>query len=191
MISFKANLVYNDRNVIKYNSNNLSQKHQVSFVRINPTDENDVLALQKTKDLWDKTSFVSTIFDRVLGMFYDGIDSKDKEVFLLTEQDSDYANLVPEKILAMGLVMTRSKFSKYLTYLQTKPQYMFKNREKVSNGLMGIGTEFLNCCKEKFKEFSLILNATKNSESFYLKNGFELINRETRFMAYVKKAVKH
>lgn len=190
MINFKANLIYNDRNVIKFSSSKLSEKHPVSFVRINPTDEKDILALQKAKDNWDKTSFASTILMTALGMFYDGINPDDKEIFLLTEQNSDFENLDAEKILAMGLVMARSKFSKYITYLQTKPQYMFKNRQGSFIGLKGIGSEFLDCCKEKFKDFSLILNATKDSETFYLKNGFELINKDSRFMSYTKKVLK-
>ena len=187
MISFKANLIYNDRKVTKYDFNKTTQDHPVSFVRVIPTDEKDILALQKTKDLWKKTTFASTIFDRALGMFYDEIDPEDREIFLLTEQNSDFENLVAEKILAMGLVMTRSKFSKYITYLQTNPNYMFQNRQNCLSGLKGIGTEFLECCKLKFKDFLLILNATKDSEQFYLKNGFNMINKDTRYMSFTKK----
>ena len=56
MISFKANLIYNDRQITKYSQTGQCEKYPVSFVRINPTNENDVLALQKTKDIWGKNN---------------------------------------------------------------------------------------------------------------------------------------
>ena len=190
MITFKANYV-SKAAIDRYYSQTNSKKHPASFVRLNPTDEKDILALLNTKNIWGKSEFGGTLYDRALFMHYDNENSEDKEIYLLTEQLEDYENLDANKILAMGLIMTRANNFKYLTYLQVKPNHMWENQKNIYKGFRHIGTEFLNCCKEKFKNFSLVLNATKESESFYLKNGFELINKDTRFMSYTKKLFKH
>ena len=191
MINFKANLVYNDRNILKYNSLKKAEKHPVSFIKLNPTDEKDVFTLLKTKDLWTKSRYANTIYTRALEMFYDNDNSNENEFFLLTEQTKDFESLDAEKVLAMCLVKNCSKYSKYIAYLQTNPLYMYNNDKNFSRNFKGIGSEVLNCLKELFKDFYLVLNASnKENINFYLKNGFKLINKDTKYLTFKRNNLK-
>ena len=82
MITFKANYVSNAA-IDRYYSQTNSKKHPASFVRLNPTDERDILALLKTKNIWGKSEFGGTLYDRALFMHYDNENSEDKEIYFL------------------------------------------------------------------------------------------------------------
>ena len=186
MINFKANYV--DKTNITYFNNNQSHPKEVSFVRINPLSKSDIVALRKVNDLWGKSEYGWKIYDSVSGLYWDNVDPEDRDFFALTTQENEFEKLKPESILALCSISLRTVGSKYINYLQVIPKFMHDNREKLTDGLSGIGSAMLSALKDKFKNKSILLHASNNNNvKFYLKNGFELINKDTKYMAYIRK----
>lgn len=186
MISFKANYL-NHTNIKQYDLNNKTSDYQAFFIKIDPNNRRDLAALRQVKKDWGSGSYAHQIYDRATEMAFDDSYARDKEIFALTTQANDFAHLQSDKILGLSLLSSRPHNIKYITYFQTIPKYTYEKRKELSEGFKNIGTSLLDCLKTYVKNSSITLHATFSSMNFYLSQGFDFINKDSKYMNFVKK----
>ncbi len=169
-ISFKAK--YISRHQIKQRNNNNSIN--VNMVQIDPMSEKDIQSIRTVNSIWENGC---TYADDILDDLYEYVETNlpHKVFFALTTQKKDFQELIPEKILGLGEVLTEPNSDKIkFKRLQTTPKEEYQNPKR---SLTGIGKALLSGIKTMFP-VNIILESDKDAKGFYLKNGFEFIGKK-------------
>ncbi len=168
-ISFGASFL-NSAQVYKRTQDNKYKNAEVSFVKMNPKDDNDIKVLDNIQKYWENDKYASNIYNFALKIRKDELSAKNFKVYTLTSQNSDYENLDDRNILGAVLGETPKKDFLFIDYLQVNPKYIYyPNTEYKRNG-----SAILDSLKTHFSE--IMLKPTKGStEKFYEKNGFHKV----------------
>lgn len=141
---------------------------QVSFVKIDPFNSDDIKALEYAAKCWENDKFALNIYHAACAIKNKSKYYMDHDIYALTSQKSDFENLDGDKIL--GLVHTSPYIDKttLIEHLQIKPAFVYDSIPEYK----GVGTGILNSLKllaDKISSFSASEQSVKN---FYTKNGF-------------------
>ena len=175
MISFHAHKISNV--VIKrLNYKSDATDYNASFVELNTSSKEDLVALKKIGRTWEKGgSYAADIYD----MFsYDYLCSEtfnNTRYFALTTQKQDFENLDAYKILGVVSVSEKYKDRRIIQRLQVEPSNTHYSPIKK---FKGIGSSIVKTLQNMFKDRDLevVPDSIKN-EFFYEKLGFKFIPR--------------
>ena len=172
-ISYKARLVNREFvGKLAENSSHIYEKQKVSFVKIEPSNPDDIKALKEASDYWQNWqngNLVTNIYYAACALGNESKYYKDHEVYALTSQALDYRELQSEKILGLIHTSPYIENSLLIEQLQANPQYL---NERVPE-YKGIGTAILNSLKFIADKISCYPSRTESVIGFYRKNGFE------------------
>lgn len=170
-ITFKAKYVSTHR--IKQLNDNSSPK--VNLVELDPMSEKDIQAIKTVNLMWkDGYTYADDILDDLCDYVETNLPQK---VFLaLTTQKKNFQELIPEKILGLGDILTEPNSDQIkIKRLQTAPNEEYNNPKR---NLAGIGRALLDGIKKMFP-VNITLDSEKDAIEFYLKNGFEFLNKKS------------
>ena len=169
-ILFKANFINKisvgkiiNKNHAKYDS------LDVSFVRIDPSNKQDINALEDAAKYWEYDKFAKNIYYAACALRNKSKYYKDNNVYALTYQTSDFKNMNSNKIL--GLVQTSHLFedSLFIEHLQVNPRLVYEIKPEYK----GVGTAILSSLKWLYNKISCCPSVEKYVKNFYIKNGFK------------------
>lgn len=163
-VSFKAQFVDKVSVMAKKKNGKYAEK-EVSFVKMNPHSLLDYNAVKGVNRNWgDGETYVRSM----LYHFNIIADDQKKNIYFITEQDSNFRKLEPKKVLGMVEV---SKFDDYsrIDFIQTKPGCMFKERERKYKN---IGWSMLEMVEKIYGKHKIVLNSVRKAIKFYEKYGF-------------------
>lgn len=162
-------ILYNRVNVGKLQQGtNRYNDSEVSFVRIEPYNSDDIKALEKCSKYWQYSKFTTNIYHAANAMKNDSPYYKHNKVFALTSQCDNFEKLDDEKILGLVHVSPFSDGSLFVEHIQVKPDLIYENKPEYK----GAGTGILNSLKELTGKISLFPSSDKSVRDFYEKNGF-------------------
>ena len=143
----------------------------VSFVRINPFNQNDFEAMTEVCKQWQHSVYTEQILEDVVSIKYYAAPSVTISVYALTAQNKDFNNLKSEDILGFVDVRNEDDYI-YLDFLETKPEY--KSSNKKNKEYRNIGTEIINNLKKLTDETcnKIKIWAVSDKIPYYEKNGF-------------------
>lgn len=163
-VSFKGSLI-SQTTVNKKNFFNkkYSQK-QVSFVELDHWDCKDLQALNKLSKSWPRTLAKTIEYFAIHHVIH-------MKTFALTQQNKDFENINPKKILGIVQAEPISKYHYHIEHFQVNPKYI--STESKNPKFKKVGTTIINCIKS-FKDLKMItLDSIPNAKDFYIKNHFK------------------
>lgn len=179
-ISFTAKFI-SPVTVLKSTDTGKYLQKSVSCVELLPRSRNDLQSLKDLHELWGHGNYSGDIY-------YDAKDFNGyfeeyrPSFFAITKQKDNFEKLVPEDILGIAETSTTFGGIKDLDYLQTNPNFL----NKVQPAFKHIGTAMLNFIESINKGRRIEINSVPEAESFYLKNGYQRLNKDEHvFFKYV------
>ena len=167
-VSFKANYLHS----IRLEKINNEKTQKAALVELDPKSELDNSSIQQI--IYDWGGINSYSYDIAYNMGQILCELNDESMptprfFAITEQRSNFNKLVPESILALAETTSMKDNVINIDFLETNidQAYNAKNAK-----FQHIGTTMLDYLKTLFSGKTLELNATNESMSFYIKNGF-------------------
>lgn len=144
-------------------------KERVSLVEFDPTNEHDLITLDRTYKNWKKADFVSPIFQTAELMTSDTVERKRNKIYILTSQKDKFDRIHAKYILGLANMIKQPKGKDELAYFQVNPNYKYgsSNREFKNIGAAMIN-EFQRICKV------IRLYSSTKATRFYERNGFKL-----------------
>ena len=178
-ISFGAKYI-NPINIVKLEEKVYKQA-EVSFVKLNPYNASDVLALRQIAKYWENDKFAGNI-SVCADAIYDGKSADGIKIFALTSQSDSFEKLNPDKILGVIETEDTAPFHIHINRFQTKPEFVYGYKPEYK----GVGTAILNSLKEMYNKISAISEADKYTRSFYERNGFYESSKGSNFYIWYK-----
>lgn len=168
MISFKASYI-GTSNIQIQNKNGVWSDKPSSFVRLHPQCPRDFLTIGRTAILWYKNNnarptLASSIYNDA------AYDYENLHYYALTEQQSDFEELIPEKILGFAEIKPIRKDLHEIVFLQVNPEKNYKNKNR---NVKNIGSSIINALVKYFPKKNIILEPASEALNFYLKQGFK------------------
>ena len=170
-INFTARFLCNAP-VLKSSSNAGYQRADLSLVELDNKDTSDMEALKNTTDIWTKmgAKYARSIYFEATNDIY--LESVDKEhYFAITEQKSDFSNLVPNQILGLMVFDETNYNSNEITLLEVKPNMTRKNKK--DRIYKNVGSNLVNYVQKNFNPKNIIVFSDEDAIEFYKKNGFK------------------
>lgn len=144
--------------------------HRASLVEINPNSDRDYTTIEKTYKEWDKVSYLELIQDTANFMHRYKDDSKERKIFVVTNQKRNFYDLNSKDILAEFMVFNSpTKNTTHIEAIQVKPEAQFSSPKR---SYKNIGSAILESIKHMYPQRRIELFSDKNVISFYEKNGF-------------------
>ena len=172
----------------KMDKNNKYVKHDVSFVQIHPTNNNDISTLKKTSKIWEDKpsllSFANMIYEDAKNIHDEEFDTGIHKFYALTNQKNNFEKLLPNEILGLTEVTHYPKSTKMnIDLLEVHPEYNYlsenSNYKKVVEAL-------INNIKNIFEGKEITVRAISSALDFYIKNGFKQIQKNSLDLHYIK-----
>lgn len=142
---------------------------QVSFVKIDPFNSDDIKALEYAAKCWENDKFALNIYHAACALRNKSKYYKDHEVYALTAQRADYEKLKDTDILGLVQVSPLEDKSMFIEHFQVDPGLVNNMQPKYK----GVGTAILNMLKLMNNKISCFPSAEKSVKDFYTKNGFK------------------
>jgi len=149
----------------------------VAIVELDENDCNDTYAVGDAAIKWDNVgkSFGLDIYSEMLKPDI-ACDSKKEHYLAITEQESGYKYLNPNKIIALAMFSEKKGNTNKLNWLQVNPS---TNKENSQNrSFKHVGVSMLDFIKNNYSSKPIYVESTENSASFYTKNKFEAIDKK-------------
>ena len=181
MINFKAHLIDSTQIKEKYNEKYIDKK--VNLIELNPKNKQDMFTLKEIGADWNYGySLAKEIHTDALNMIYSPKKTTSiPKFYALTKQMKDFKTPKINDILALAEIEEKSKKVVEIVFLQVNPEY---NYYSYTPDFKKIGTGFLNSIKKMFKGKTLTLQAAFDAVKFYLKNGFNYIDKNSLTMYF-------
>ena len=171
MINFKAKYIHST-DIIKRNGTRDFVNHQVAFVEIEPTNYDDVLAVNSANINWDYGETLSTyIAQSINQIFRKTRQEKEKRFFALTQQKDKFEKLESDEILGLVEVSKLNENTQEIDYIQLNPKYLGKVRDFIK-----MGNAIINSIKKLYPNKILELSSNGSAFNFYRRNGFLPLN---------------
>lgn len=186
MINFKAHLIDSTQIKEKYNEKYINKK--VNLIELNPQNKQDMFTLKEIGAEWNYGySLAKEIhIDAENTIYYPEKIKTIPKFYALTKQNQEFKTPKINDILALAEIEEKSKNVIKIVFLQVNPEY---NYYSYSPDFKYIGTGFLNVIKKIFKGKTLTLQAAFDAVKFYLKNGFNYIDKNSLTM-YLENPIK-
>ncbi len=181
MINFKAHLIDSTQIKEKYNEKYIDKK--VNLIELNPQNKKDMFTLKEIGADWNYGySLAKEIHTDALNMIYSPKKTTSiPKFYALTKQMKDFKTPKINDILALAEIEEKSKKVVEIVFLQVNPEY---NYYSYTPDFKKIGTGFLNSLKKIFEGKTLTLQAAFDAVKFYLKNGFNYIDKNSLTMYF-------
>lgn len=181
MINFKAHLIDSTQIKEKYNEKYIDKK--VNLIELNPKNKQDMFTLKEIGADWNYGySLAKEIHTDALNMIYSPKKTTSiPKFYALTKQMKDFKTPKINDILALAEIEEKSKKVVEIVFLQVNPEY---NYYSYTPDFKKIGTGFLNVIKKIFEGKTLTLQAAFDAVKFYLKNGFNYIDKNSLTMYF-------
>ena len=181
MINFKAHLIDSTQIKEKYNEKYIDKK--VNLIELNPKNKQDMFTLKEIGADWNYGySLAKEIHTDALNMIYSPKKTTSiPKFYALTKQMKDFKTPKINDILALAEIEEKSKKVVEIVFLQVNPEY---NYYSYTPDFKKIGTGFLNSIKKMFEGKTLTLQAAFDAVKFYLKNGFNYIDKNSLTMYF-------
>lgn len=181
MINFKAHLIDSTQIKEKYNEKYIDKK--VNLIELNPKNKQDMFTLKEIGADWNYGySLAKEIHTDALNMIYSPKKTTSiPKFYALTKQMKDFKTPKINDILALAEIEEKSKKVVEIVFLQVNPEY---NYYSYTPDFKKIGTGFLNSLKKIFEGKTLTLQAAFDAVKFYLKNGFNYIDKNSLTMYF-------
>lgn len=181
MINFKAHLIDSTQIKEKYNEKYIDKK--VNLIELNPQNKKDMFTLKEIGADWNYGySLAKEIHTDALNMIYSPKKTTSiPKFYALTKQMKDFKTPKINDILALAEIEEKSKKVVEIVFLQVNPEY---NYYSYTPDFKKIGTGFLNSIKKMFEGKTLTLQAAFDAVKFYLKNGFNYIDKNSLTMYF-------
>ena len=168
-INFKARFITNTTIKRLNETTGRYDDKVVSLIKMNKESSSDFFSLLKLCTLWNvDVNYIGTML-----LALNNFDTRNRDIYILTEQEDDFRKLIPEKILGVEEI-AKQKNSYRLDYIQTNPKEKYKTKERKYKEIGGC---LLNFMLDKFGKYNKIyLNSVKDAVDFYKKFGFKIIN---------------
>ena len=171
MINFKASYIHST-NILKKEPNQGFIPHQVAFVEVEPTNFEDILAINNANIKWDGGETLASHIIYNMNSIYKKLPQiKEKKFYALTTQQDSFEKLEPESILGLAEVSKLNNETQEIDYLQLNPKYLGKVRE-----LIKMGDAIMKSIKALFPNKMLEVNSSATAINFYRRNGFLPLN---------------
>ena len=152
--------------------------HEVSYVKLDPKNFEDVKALSFAVHSWDNPKQVAMLMVQDICGDYSLSDefrlSPVKDYFVATFQHEGFDKLDYKAIVGAIEISDFDPKTKYIEYFEVNPKYSSKN---VSRNLKNIGHSMMNATKDYYPDKDLRLTSLFSSWTFYLKEGFREVSK--------------
>ena len=178
-INFKASYIM-QATITENLANNCTKNKTVSFIELNPQNNEDISCLAETVLAWKNAAFTSSIYQNAC---LDGFWSEEKDIttkyYAITEQTENFTKPNAHKLLGLVEVEPLSSKLEFIHYIQVKPTLMWN---ALNSKYKHIGSAMLNAIKQLCPSKDILLDPEEGTELFYLKNGFKKVEESSKMM---------
>lgn len=165
-VSFKARFVDNAFVQVQ-RSKDCPLFQEVALLKVNKNSKSDKNALIETCKKWQKKDKLA----RILMLNLNGtLQTDERDIYIISQQDGDYRKLIPDKILGMAEVSTHDEFC-LIDYFQTNPKHSSKNKKRKIKEAGRSLADYITYKAGKRKTYA---NAIRSAVGFYKACGFKI-----------------
>ncbi len=168
----------------KRDINGKYKDHNVSLIRIDLSNKEDIFALKKINDTWKDAIFTSDVYDDAKYLHDNDIFNSGRKFYILTTQKKRFNRLHPDSILAATGVSVK-EFLPYVSieHFETKPEFQFSEHNRLYKK---VGTGLLNALKKAFEDKDITLHSVSSSLDFYKYNGFKQLSYDSMNLRFFR-----
>jgi hypothetical protein len=150
---------------------------QVSFVKLEPENKNDILSIHESVDDWVGDIYGEKIASMLSLLSKLKTNSK-TPIYAMTGQKDKIETLNPSKILGLVAIQEKNNKSASIEFLQVNPTYAHKNTNKKAREYKNIGDAILDSLKSIYSDTITLISGYWCTK-FYETNDFKLTDPET------------
>ncbi len=161
--------------ILRKDAQGAFKPHKVSFVEIEPSNENDIKALGRASYYWaENEHYASNIYTDALGLRNDKSWQDRVKIFVVTEQKDHFEKLDDEKILGLTEIVKQKPKEFHISYIQVDPRNVYSLEPLFKK----VGTKILDSIKA-FSDRITLNPDSRGAEKFYEKNDFRPFDAHT------------
>lgn len=161
--------------ILRKDSKGVFKPHKVSFVEIEPQNENDIKALRKASFYWaENDSYACNIYTDSLSLRKNNNLKENFKIFAITEQNDKFDKLEDEKILGLAEIKKQKPREFHISYIQVDPRNVYT----LEPSFKKVGTRILDSIKA-FADRITLSPDSHGTEKFYERNGFRPFDGHT------------
>lgn len=164
-ISFQAKFI-NNTHILKRTPENIFKPLTTSFIEIEPTNENDIKALDTIGRYWEN-SYAMNISHIAKSMYKGDFSANDTKIYGLTKQSEHFNHLEANDLLGLVEITPTGKNKIHINHLQVDPQEVYT----IAPDYNKIGSRILDSLKKIYNTITL-KPVSKGVAKFYEINGF-------------------